>query len=130
MGDNLIGTVSTGSVNFKSYNMLYSKDINLNLDTSTGSIDVKLYQSISMGANVTGTWDTSTGSIDVVYEDSLVDTGFRFVSSIGTGTITYTGNGTEFGSIYSSTNYESATYRYLFSLDTSTGSVTANAVSA
>ncbi len=132
MGNDLIGTVSTGGVNFKSYNMLYSKDIDFNLDTSTGSIDVELYQYISMGANVTGTWETSTGSVDVIYRDSLVDTGFRFVSSTGTGSINYVGNGTisGLGSICSSTNYASATYRYVFSLDTSTGSITADALSA
>ena len=85
-----------------------------------------------MGANVTGTWETSTGSVDVIYRDSLVDTGFRFVSSTGTGSINYVGNGTisGLGSICSSTNYASATYRYVFSLDTSTGSITADALSA
>ncbi len=133
MGNDLIGTVSTGSVNFKSYNMIYAEDIDLNLDTSTGSIDVELYQYVSMGANVTGIWDTSTGSIDVIYRDSLVDTGVRFVGSTGTGSITYTGSGmieTGLGSIYSSLNYGNATYRYTFSLDTSTGSITADAESA
>ncbi|MBY9013919.1 MAG: hypothetical protein KGD70_16230, partial [Candidatus Lokiarchaeota archaeon] len=105
MGDNLIGTVSTGSVNFKSYNMLYSKDINLNLETSTGSIDVELSQYISMGANVTGTWETSTGSVDVLYRDNLIDTDVRFVGSTGTGSINYQTHATMeitgLGSIYS-----------------------------
>ena len=132
MGDNLISTVSTGSVTFKSYNMVYTKDIILNLETSTGGIDVELYQYISMGANVTGTWETSTGSVDVLYRDNLVDTGFRFVGSIGPGSITYLGNGTISGSggIYTSTNYGDAMYRYAFSLRTSTGSINANAQSA
>ena len=133
MGDNLIGTVSTGSVSFKSYNMVYTKDIILNLETSTGSIDADLYQSISMGANVTGTWETSTGSIDVLYIDTLVDTAVRFVSSTSTGSINYSGVGmveTGLGSIYSTLNFTDATYQYVFSLLTSTGSVTANAESA
>jgi hypothetical protein len=134
MGDNLIGTVSTGSVTFKSYNMVYSKDINLNLDTSTGSIDVELYQYISMGANVSGMWDTSTGSVDVLYRDSLSDTGVRFVGSIGTGSINYTPHATMeitgLGSIYSSLDYGVANYRYVVSLDTSTGSINADAQSA
>ncbi len=132
MSDNLIGSTSTGSVTFKSYNMLYTQDILLNLKTSTGSIDSDLYQYISMGANVTGTWETSTGSVNVDYIDTLGDTGFRFVSSTSTGSINYSGNGIEtgLGSIYSSINYGNATYRYLFSLDTSTGSINANAQSA
>jgi len=130
--DNLIGETSTGSVTFKSYNMQYTTDILLNLKTSTGSINADLYQYVSMGANVTGTWKTSTGSVNVVYRDNLVDTGFKFVGSIGPGSITYLGNGTitGSGSIYTSTNYGYATYRYTFSLVTSTGSITADAVSA
>ena len=134
MGDNLIGTVSTGSISFKSYNMVYTKNINLNLDTSTGSIDVDLYQYISMGANITGSWETSTGSIDVYYRDNLVDTDVRFVGSTGTGSINYTPDAsmdiTGLGSIYSTLNYGDAMYRYVFSLDTSTGSVNADAQSA
>jgi len=134
MGDNLIGTVSTGSVTFKSYNMVYTKNINLNLETSTGSIDSDLYQYITMGANVTGTWETSTGSVNVVYRDNLVNTDVRFIGSIGTGSINYTPhfsmNITSFGKIYSTLNYGDGAYIYLFSLDTSTGSINANAQSS
>ncbi|MBY9016797.1 MAG: hypothetical protein KGD68_13995 [Candidatus Lokiarchaeota archaeon] len=134
MGDNLIGTVSTGSVNFKSYNMVYTKDISLNLMTSTGSIDADLYQYITMGANVTGSWETSTGSINVLYRDNLNNTNVRFISSTSTGSINYTPHATmeitSLGSVYSTLNYGDAIYRYLFSLDTSTGSVNADAQSA
>jgi len=134
MGDNLIGTVSTGSVTFRSYNMVYTKDINLNLETSTGSINADLYQYITMGANVTGTWETSTGSVNVLYRDNLVNTDVRFVGSTSTGSINYTPHATmeitSLGSIYSTLNFGDAAYRYVFSLDTSTGSVNANAQSA
>jgi len=134
MGDNLIGKVSTGSVSFKSYNMIYTKDIILNLETSTGSIDADLYQYISMGANVTGSWETSTGSVDVLYRDTLVNTNVRFVGSTSTGSINYTPHATmeitgPGNNIYSTLNYGDAMYRYTFSLDTSTGSVNANAQS-
>jgi len=133
MGEDLEGTVSTGSVTFKSYNMVYAKDINLNLETSTGSINADLYQYITMGANVTGSWETSTGSVNVVYRDNLVNTDVRFIGSTSTGLINYTPHATMeitgLGSIYSTLNYGDATYRYLFSLDTSTGSVNANAQS-
>ena len=134
MGDNLIGTTSTGSVSFKSYNMVYTKDINLNLKSDTGSIDADLYQYISMGANVTGIWESDTGSIDVLYRDNLVNTNVRFISSTTTGSINYVIDPsmeiTSLGSIYSTLNYGDAMYRYVFSLDTSTGSVSANAQSA
>jgi len=134
MGDNLIGSVSTGSVSFKSYNMVYTKDIILNLETSTGSINAELYQYISMGANVSGSWETSTGSVTVLYRDNLVDTGVKFIGSTGTGSINYTPDPsmeiTGGGNIYSTLVYATMTYKYEFSLDTGTGSINANAQSA
>ena len=134
MGDNLIGSTSTGSVTFKSYNMQYTTDILLNLETSTGSINADIYQYITMSANVTGTWETSTGSVNVLYRDNLVNTDVRFIGSFSTGSINYTPHATmeitSLGSIYSTLNYGDAIYRYIFSLDTSTGSINANAQSA
>ncbi|NVM19925.1 MAG: hypothetical protein HWN80_19650 [Candidatus Lokiarchaeota archaeon] len=134
MGDDLIGTTSTGSVTFKSYNMFYWSDILLNLETSTGSINAELYQYIIMGANVTGVWETSTGSVNVLYRDNLANTDVKFVGSTGTGSINYTPHATMeitgLGSIYSTLNYGDATYRYVFSLDTSTGSINTDAQSA
>lgn len=134
MGDDLIGTVSTGSVTFKCYNMVYTKDISLNLKTSTGSIDAELYQYISMDANVTGSWETSTGSVDVLYRDNLINTNVKFVGSTSLGSLNYTPHATmeitSLGSVYSTLNYGDAMYRYVFSLKTSTGSVNANAQSA
>ena len=132
MGDDLTGIVSTGSVTFKSYNMYYFKDIDLKLQTSTGSIDAELYQYIDMGANVTSNVHTSTGSIDVFYRDNLANTGVRFVSSTSTGSINYTPHATMdiLGNVYSSDNYGIAMYKYTFTLATSTGSVYVNGQSA
>ena len=132
MGDDLTGTVSTGSVTFKSYNMYYFKDIDLNLQTSTGSIDAELYQYIDMGANVTGNVHTSTGSIDVFYRDNLANTGVRFASSTSTGSVYYTSHATMeiLGNVYSSENYGIAMCKYTFTLATSTGSVYVNSQSA
>jgi len=128
MGTDLTGVVSTGNVIFKSYNMYYSKDIDLNLQTSTGSIDAEINQYIYMGANVTGSMKSSTGSIEVIYKDNLANTGVKFTSSIGVGSINYIPHDTMeitggLGSIYSSLNYGIATYKYTFALITSTGSV-------
>ncbi|GAG81828.1 unnamed protein product, partial [marine sediment metagenome] len=53
MGDNLIGSTSAGSVTFKSYNMTYTKDIILNLESSAGSINAELYQNITMVFDLT-----------------------------------------------------------------------------
>jgi len=130
MGDDLIGTTSTGHLDFKSYNMVYTNNINLDLESPTGGIDVDLYQSITMGANVTGTWKTSTGSIDVLYRDNLVNTDVRFIGSI-TGSPNYVSDPsmeiTSFGSTYSTLYYGDGMYRYLFSLDTSTGNIDVDA---
>jgi len=134
MGDDLMGTTSTAALTFKSYNMLYLTDIILNLESSTGAINADLYQYITMGANVTGTWESSTGNVKVLYRDNLTNTDIRFVGSTGVGSFNYvphatmeiTGPGSN---IYSTLNYGDATYRYLFSLDTSTGSIDADAQS-
>ena len=135
MGDNLIYSTSTGALNFKSYNMVYTKDIVLNLETSTGSLDADLYQYVTMGANVTGTWKTSTGNVNVLYRDNLNNIDIRFTGSSSPGGITYTPHATMLTSgpdsnVYSTLNYGDAMYRYAFSLQTSTGSITANAQSA
>jgi hypothetical protein len=135
MGDNLIGTTSTGSVTFKSYNMFYWSDILLNLETSTGSINADLYQYITMGANITGAWETTTGSVNVLYRDNLVNTDVRFIGSTSTGSLNYQSHATmeitgPDSNIYSTLNFGDAMYRYLFSLDTSTGSINADAQSA
>jgi hypothetical protein len=128
MGDDLIGIVSTGSVTLKSHNMYYSKEIDLKLQTSTGSIDAEIYQHIDMGANVIGSMKSSTGSIEVLYRDSLANTGVKFTSSIGVGSINYTPHDSMeitgvLDNIYSSYNYGIATYKYTFALTTSTGSI-------
>ena len=134
MGDDLMGTSDTGKVTLKSYNMVYTKDISLNLESDTGDIDVDLHQDISMGANVTGTWETDTGSVNVLYRDNLINTNVRFVGSTSLGSLTYVAHATieitSLGSVYSTLNYGDAMYRYVFSLDTSTGSINANAQSA
>ena len=134
MGDNLIGTTSTGSLTFKSYNMQYTTDILLNLEASTGSVNADLYQYVTMGANVTGKWKASTGSVNVLYRDNLNNTDVRFIGSTSLGSINYTPHGTMAitgpgSNIYSTLNYGNGTYRYEFSLDTSTGSINADAQS-
>jgi len=134
-GADLIGTSSTGHLDFKSYNMVYTKNINLNLKSSTGGIDADLYHYISMGANVTGIWETTTGSIDVLYRDNLVDTDVRFIRSTTSGSINYISLDdsmeiTSLGSYFSTKSFGNATYSYVFSLDTSTGNIDVDAQSA
>lgn len=131
IGDNLIGTVSTGSITINSYNMEYIKNSHWDFETSTGSIDINVYQYIEMGANITGSLESSTGSIDLYYIDNLDSVGAKFTGSTSTGAVTYSSIGTGgfnvIGSLTSKTitsiNYDIALYTYTLSLSTSTGSV-------
>ena len=131
-GDDIEGYVSTGSITYKSYNMEYSKDINIILETSTGSINANVYQYINMNANVSSHMETSTGSISFLYKDNIADIGARFISSTSTGSINYVSDPTMeiLGSVYESYNYATtANQKYTFTLNTSTGSVSVDAES-
>ncbi len=127
INDDLVGTISTGSMTIDSYNTVYNKDCNWDFETSTGSIDVSITQLIEMNANITGDIQTSTGSIDVVYNDGLSSVGAQFTCSTSTGSITYTNLGAggmnKVGGVVSTDDYNSASNKYIFSLDTSTGSI-------
>ena len=127
MGDNLIGTVSTGSITVNSYNMIYTKDCEWDIHTSTGSVDLQILQYIRMNASITGNIGSSTGSIDIVYDDSLSSVGAKFTCSVGTGSISYVplgiGGFGQFGGLISSGDYDSALDKYTFNVSTSTGSI-------
>jgi len=134
IGKHLVGTVSTGSIDFNSYNMKYSDDYIWGLETSTGSIDVNIIQYTEISVNVTGTILTSTGSIDVYYKDNSANIGAKFTGSTSTGSIDYNpigvGGFIETGGSTSKTitsnDYNSAINAYTFSLTTSTGSIEVN----
>ncbi|MHA2397363.1 MAG: hypothetical protein ACXADU_00555 [Promethearchaeota archaeon] len=127
MGDDLSVQVSTGSIDLKSYNMVYTQDATWDLDTATGGIDVEIYQSMGIGANVTGSIHTSTGSVDIIYKDTTASVGARFTCSTGTGSITYTplgvGGFSQVGGVITSSDYNSASFRYILSVSTGTGSI-------
>jgi len=127
VGDNLVGTISTGSISINSYNTKYSKDSIWDFETSTGSIDIQITQLIGMDANITGNIQSSTGSIDVIYNDAQSTVGAEFTCSVDTGSITYidlgAGGMSKVGDIILTDDYNSAIYKYTFSLTTSTGSI-------
>ncbi|MHA2390691.1 MAG: hypothetical protein ACXAEX_01875 [Promethearchaeota archaeon] len=131
MGDDLTGLVSTGSIVLRSYNMKYTEDCIWNIGTSTGGVDVFIYQYVALGANVSGAIHSSTGSVDILYKDSRASVGAKFTCSTSTGSVTYTPTGIE-GFIQvgpsndktiTSVNYDIALYTYTFSAITSTGSI-------
>ncbi|MHA2473451.1 MAG: hypothetical protein ACXAES_09480 [Promethearchaeota archaeon] len=131
MGDDLYCSVSTGSIGLKSYNMLYTQDAGWNVGTSTGSVDVEIYQSLNMGANVIGTIGSSTGGVDIVYTDKLSTVGAEFDCGTGTGSVTYMSSGSGGFSwigdsndkVITSDDYGASTFRYTFTVSTSTGSI-------
>lgn len=127
LGGDLIGTVSTGSVSLKSYNMIYMKDSIWYIHTSTGSVNIQIRQYIEMNASITGTIGSSTGSIDLLYDDSLSTIGAEFSCSVSTGSISYNplgiGGLNKVGGLISTMDYNSATNKYTFGVSTSTGSI-------
>ncbi|MHA1916367.1 MAG: hypothetical protein ACW97V_18610 [Promethearchaeota archaeon] len=127
MGDDLSCSVSTGSIDLKSYNMVYTQNAVWNIGTSTGSVDVEIYQSIELGADVTGTIGSSTGSVDIVYKDTLSTVGAKFTCSTSTGSITYTplgsGGFSEVGGVITSADHATAIGTHTFVVSTSTGSI-------
>ncbi|MHA1916138.1 MAG: hypothetical protein ACW97V_17455, partial [Promethearchaeota archaeon] len=131
LGDDLYCSVSTGSIDLKSYNMVYTQNAVWNVGTSTGSVDVEIYQSIEMDANVTGTIGSSTGSVDIVYKDTSSTVGAEFACGTTTGSVTYISSGSGGFSwlgdsndkIITSDDYGASTFRYTFTVSTSTGSI-------
>ena len=118
----LIG--STGSLNLNLIDMEYTKPINLNVDVSTGSIDVEIIHNTDMGNDVSGNIDATTGGINIHYEDGTALVGAKFSASTTTGAINFHGSGfTESGDVYTSNDFSSATNTYDLKLDTTTGSI-------
>jgi hypothetical protein len=131
MGDDLTIGVSTGSIDFSSYNMQYAQNVVWDIETSTGSVDIAIYQSIGMGANVTGSIQTSTGGVDVIYKDTLSTVGAEFDCGTGTGTVTYLSSGTggfswigdSNNKVITSDDHSASTSRYTLTVSASTGSI-------
>ncbi|MCJ7649169.1 MAG: hypothetical protein MUP85_11195, partial [Candidatus Lokiarchaeota archaeon] len=127
IGDNLIGSVTTGSIELYMDDTLYTKDSALNLMTTTGSIYVDISQTNDMGANITSAIQITTGSIDFIYRDYDVDVGAQFVSSTGIGSIDYIFLPAEFShlsDVLTSLNYNDPLVNtYTFACSTTTGSI-------
>lgn len=129
IGGNLLGTVSSGSITFNSYNMKYAGEYIWNLQISSGSIYATILQYNEMGANITGAMHTSSGSIDVYYRDNLSSVGAKFICSTSAGSNNFipvgSGGFTDIGSnpkTITSNDYDSAINRYVFNVATSAGS--------
>jgi hypothetical protein len=131
LGEDIIASSSTGGVTLESNNMVYTKDCNLDLESSTGKINVKIVHYNDLNANITAHFETSTGSVNVLYRDYNTTDGFRFVSSTSTGSVDYIyvqTEATEDGNNLTSVNYNVPSVdTYTFTCITSTGSVNVEA---
>jgi hypothetical protein len=124
-GGNIHGVLTTGSIDYKSYNAYYSKDIDLTLETTTGSVDMDIFQYNEMGANISSTITTSTGGISINYKDNSAEVGAYFEGVADLGDVNYPGDGNGFikaGTAYFSEDYPTK-YNYEFSMSTDTGSI-------
>lgn len=111
--DGNIGTsTTTGSTQVSLINLTYMNDSNLNLDATTGSVQLIIDQRVFMGSNVSGSIIVTTGNIDVEYYDDQTDIGIRCRSK------TTTGNADQ----YTTPGYPT-TYNYDLRLEATTGNI-------
>jgi hypothetical protein len=131
IGDDIIAITSTGSVTLVSTDVIYTNDVNLHLETSTGSINANIIHHNDLNANITALFKTSTGSVNVNYRDYNTMDGFRFTSSTSTGSVNYTyltAEAERLGDVLTSLNYNYPSVdTYTFTCTTSTGSVNVDA---
>ncbi len=115
---------TTGSIDVISQDVKFADDIYWTITTTTGSIDLTVDQVAIPADNYTTTYDasTTTGSIDVLYTLDENDFGIRITAQTTTGSITLPGG----ENFYESNSYSSKTIKYLFDLDTTTGSISAS----
>ena len=114
---------TTGSIDIISQEVKFVDDITWTITTTTGSVDLTVDQVAIPADNYTATFDasTTTGSVHLLYTLDESDFGIRITAQTTTGSITIPGG----GSLYESSGYSSETIKYIFNLDTTTGSITA-----
>ncbi len=115
---------TTGSIDVISQEVKFVDDIVWTIDTTTGSIDLTVDQVAIPADNYTATFNvgTTTGSIDLLYTLAETDFGIRITAQTTTGSITLPGG----GNLYESTGYSGELIKYIFDLDTTTGSIEAS----
>lgn len=115
---------TTGSIDVISQKVKFGNDIYWTITTTTGSIDLTVNQIIIPSDNYVATYDatTNTGSIDLLYTLDENDFGIRITAQTTTGSIGIPGG----GNLYESTDYALKLIKYIFDLDTTTGSISAS----
>jgi hypothetical protein len=124
-GGDIQAIVTTGSVDYNSYNSYFKKNLDLSIESTTGSVNMDIIHYNEIGANITGTISTTTGSVEITYKDTSPEVGAYFEGETNIGEVEYPGDGngfTEAGTVYFSNDYPTS-YNYEFYLSTNTGSV-------
>jgi len=132
LGDDLTGIVTTGSITYNTDNLTFTQDSSILLQSTTGSIYGNINQYVDLGANITGVFGVTTGGIEITYINDQANIGTKFSSTYTTGSINYDYEPLEFNrinGILTSSNYNSALYKYTFTLSTVTGGITVDAES-
>ncbi|MFW9906180.1 MAG: hypothetical protein ACFFFH_17810 [Candidatus Thorarchaeota archaeon] len=115
---------STGSITALLNDVSYSSsEVNWFIDTSTGSIDVDLFQEmVDNNTLINYNLDTSTGSIGFTYDlNSII--GLYIYADVSTGQIYAPGHSTDEEYTYESGNYTSTLMKFEVFMHTSTGSI-------
>ncbi|NHK30875.1 MAG: hypothetical protein FK730_05950 [Asgard group archaeon] len=114
---------TTGSIEVFSQEVKFGNDIDWTISTTTGSVDLTVDQVAIPTDDYVATYDVTvtTGSIDVFYTLDDNDFGIRITAQTTTGSINIPGG----GNLYESTDYALKLIKYIFDLDTTTGSISA-----
>jgi len=115
---------TTGSITIVSEDVKFVDDIVWTISTTTGSITLTVVQVAIPVDNYIATYnvDTTTGSVTLHYTLDEGDFGVRIHGTTTTGSVTIPGG----GNLYESTGYDSELIKYIFELDTTTGSISAS----
>ncbi|MHA1953852.1 MAG: hypothetical protein ACW96U_07895 [Candidatus Heimdallarchaeaceae archaeon] len=116
---------NTGSITFSYIDLIVFDDISWLIETDTGSINMFITQNLVHPFSVDSVFDviTDTGSITLNFNFNNT-IGFKFVGSTDTGSVDLLGE----DDVYQSLNYLTALNTYTFTMDTDTGSVTAEGI--
>ncbi len=114
----------TGSIDIISEEVKFVDDITWTISVITGSIDMTISQIAIPANNYTATFNagTVTGSVTLSYTLDENDFGIRILGSTTTGSVTLPGG----GNLYESSGYATEPIKYLFDLETTTGSISAS----
>jgi hypothetical protein len=118
----IVVTTDTGGITFSYTDLIILDDISWYIETNTGSINMQITQLMVFPYDVESVFDvmTDTGSITVGFNFNNT-IGYRFDGASDTGSVDLLGE----DDYYQSLLYLTASNIYSFTLDTDTGSVTA-----